>query len=238
MAVHESVLGRTYWQSSGSGEYAAAERHQLHIPKNWHFDQSQRGVVFCHGLGGDWQPSFLPLALADAGFVVITADMGGTAHWCSTAAIDRVADAWTLMKARANVKTDKKLLAGNSMGAGQALIHAMLNASTTAAVVGTIPLVDMEDVRANNRGGYQAAIEAVHGSPVPSNKRPNQNVASFTMPVRLDYHTDDPICDAGVVTAFDTAVATCTAVSMGTGGHDFTATPTDQWASFLSQYVA
>lgn len=155
-----------------SGVYASGEQQWLWSPLGYRPGDGRRGVVWTHGAGQDatysadpaqgMQPSIQ--ALAAAGFVVMCVDAGGKntfANNVAQAAVDS-AVTWLMNPAGGGCKTDGVLLFGCSMGFAVLANWVARQAGAKAkckGMVGLLPGVDVNDVYANNRGGYQASID-------------------------------------------------------------------------------
>lgn len=230
-----------YWTSYGVGQYAAGEAHVMYLPYGYRRDATKRVIVWCHGAGGTYAVGPQEQALAAAGFPMIACDLAPAQSWGSDASLSRVTDAWTFAKANMGVKTDKMLLWGGSMGTLTALLYALAHPADVAAVGCALPIVDPDDVRVNNRGGYQANIEAIYGAgvTVPDNKRPSQNAGSYSMPMRFWRSTSDIVGLPALADTFDTAVATCDTISLGAVGHAYEAQlAAGEPAAFFSPYLS
>jgi predicted alpha/beta hydrolase family esterase len=150
-----------------------------------------------------------------------------------------VTTAWNYAITKFGVKADKAILWGGSMGSLTMLNYLKANPANVAACGMALPIVDPEDVRVNNRGGFQAAIEAVYGAatPVPNSNRPNQNVGSFgSVPVAMWGSDDDTVGQSNLATAFATAIG-AQYTSFGAHGHAYEAfVDVKQVLTFLNQF--
>lgn len=236
--------------STGIGRYAASEFDVLvNTPRR---AAGVRGVIYCHGANG-WATSCrdytnvgelnLVNAIAEH-FPVLSIDAGGTQAWGNTTAIARVGDAVTYAHGTLGWKSGTVLLVGGSMGALTALNYARANPSKVGAIVGLIPVIDLNDMVTNNRGGLAANIHAAYGGYVEATHGASHNpatyAASFTTPTRLFYASDDTVTVPGATTAFDAACAAATATSVGALGHTqaaVDATPRGTVIDFLSLYA-
>lgn len=235
--------------SHGSGRYAASEQDvYLSQPGV----AGVRGVIYCHGAGGSATncrdyTNIGELHLINAiaqQFPVLCVDAGGAQAWGNATAVARVGDAVTYLQGTLGAKSGTVLLVGASMGALTASNYAKANPSKVGCVVGIIPVVDLNDMVTNNRGGLAANIntaygtysEATHGATY----NPATYAASFTTPTRLFYASDDTTAIPGAVTAFDTACAAASATSLGALGHTqaaVAATPISTVLDFLATYA-
>ena len=108
-----------------------------------------------------------------------------------------------------------------------------------SCIVGVLPVNDLDDIRDNNRGGYQSSISTAWGTgawtapgtpalPAGANPAKTANQTNLiALPQKLWYASDDVICEpATAVTLISNLGANCVGVNMGaTGG-----TLTRPWA--------
>lgn len=236
----------------GVGRYSASgptENDYTLAPAEWcrPFDfkpshDGRRIIVWCHGAGAGYTPGPVEKYIANALGPMVLTDLGGTLTWGSDTSLSRVTDAWNWGKSKfPYARTDKMVLWGGSMGSLTALLYTLNNSATVAACGVALPIVDPEDVRVNNRGGYQASIEAVYGAgaSVPAAKRPSQQTGSFpNVPVAMWGSTDDTIGQYALAQTFDSALSNVTMTSMGAQGHAYSTIADDATLlAWLAQYV-
>lgn len=227
------------------GSYVASEDSVLWTPRGY-VAGSKPGVIYCHGAGeratvpmnyGGNKPNEQALLqrICEAGYMVGTYDLGvfgagGTTDsdsWGNTNAQTRVGQAITHIQA-AGAKSGKVILLGISMGHVTAFNYAKSNPSNVQAVIGVIPVCDLDDIRDNNRNSYRASISTAWGTgawtsagtpALPAGANPATSNSGWSAKPWLGfYKSDDTIITASTVTALATAVGG-TAVNMGTGGH-------------------
>lgn len=234
------------WISDGRARVVAAEDDQFFVPFGWKYDQSHRAIIWCHGAGGTYAVGPVEAAIAEVlGCVWINATLGGARTWGSDASLTHVTTAWTTAKNTFNVKPDKLVLWGGSMGGLTATLYALANPSNVAAVGCAIPGIDPEYVRLNDPGSpanvNKDAIEALYGAnEVPAAKQAYSRGADWTSTVPIDiwYSTNDTFTPSASITTFDTAAgAACTLHSLGAAGHNYLDLPTAEAMSYLSAYV-
>lgn len=232
-------MARMIHASYGVGRYQASEADVLLLNSRWRGDGTIRGVIFCHGVNSDataaWTPATNPnlmdlmAQIAEAGYPVLSVDAGGAATWGNDTAIARVGTARTYLQGAAvGAKAGKVLLIGVSMGALNCFAYAGANAVNVAALVGFIPVSDLTDMRANNRGGYQASIDTAYGGTYSEGSfgathNPQTMAAAgkfAAVPTRLFYASDDTtVVPATVTTLASTIGAGATATNVGAVGH-------------------
>jgi len=237
--------------SHGSGRYAASEV-DVFVANLAGWAGGVRGVLYFHGAAASATSCrdytnigelHLVNAIAEA-FPVLSIDAGGANAFGNSTAVARCSDGRTHLQGTRLAKAGTVLCVGSSMGALTALNYAKANPTHVAAVVGLIPAIDLNDIVTNNRGGLAANVntaystynEATHGA----TSNPATYAATFTTPTRLYYASDDTTCLPGTATAFDTACASATAVSVGALGHTqaaIDAVPRDALLDFLNDFA-
>lgn len=229
--------------SYGVARYVAAEGDVLAGPTTGYgHPGTVTGVVWCHGVGGNAlyakdlsKVGAWPLfhALAEK-FMIVSADLGGDT-WGNATANTRVGQAITYLQAQ-GAKAGKVALVGLSMGAVVALNYAREFPGNVSCVAAIIPVVDIEDVRANNRSGLAASINAAHGgaydqATMGATRNPVTFASTLNLPVKIWNASDDTTALASRVAAFDAAAPNCDVVSLGALGHTeaaiAAATPSD-----------
>lgn len=233
----------------GTG-YTGSEAYELLTPPGWRRDASRRAVVFCHGGGGlayTWS-YYLPQleALAVAGHPVISTDMGGDT-WGNDTGQTRVGQSWTFAQTAFGAKTDKMILVGDSMGGAVALNYAMNNPSNVSAIALTRPVIGLDDIHDNNRGGFQSAIntaytdsttwESVKGTHDPSLNTSTHNTNAI--PTRIWSGQADTKCLWSIAQTFDAAVGSCDLAELvGEVDHGVTKLSGTDLVAFLAPYAA
>lgn len=195
-----------------------------------------RGVVFCHGAGGlsgnavhlTGVPSQSRLLrrIAAAGHVILSADLGGMFTWGNDTSITRLGQAITYLRSLDGVADIPPVVLGVSMGGLIALNHAKANPSAVAGVIGLIPVIDPEYVRANDVVGSASIIDSAYGGSYDdSTQRADHNpsywgpLLSDFVPTRLWHASDDIYCPLATYEAFDVTPDT-TLFNVGALGHD------------------
>lgn len=223
------------------GRIAASEADKVYVPQGWRYDASKRVVIWCHGAAADYRLGPVERIIRDALDVPwIACDMGGQSEWGSDLAVQtRFDSAWAWAKTNLNVKADKYLIWGGSMGSLTGLLRVLYDPTHVAALGAALAIVDPEQIRAANAGGYAAAIQAIHGNPVPDGKRPNQNNAAYisgAVPLWLAISETDTVGDATLAHSFVTAVG-ASSVSLGSVGHSYLALDTAAAIAFLGAHL-
>lgn len=234
----------------GSGIYRASEAHVEFRPRIY-TDNARYGVIHCHGYAsplGALTASYLttyrdiPAGLTRVGAPSVSADLGGGTTWGNATSSSAMDDAFTYLQAAGGGKDGKCALVCGSMGAVVGMNWARQHLSSVVAIALLIPVVDVEDVRANNRGSYQASIETAYTDNATwqtarPTRNPTQYAASLAgIPIAAWYSTDDTIATSAAMTAFAAAHGNTVLHSMGAIGHLSTATG-DEVASFLKAYL-
>lgn len=222
------------YRSHGVGVYRATERHICRSNRFHRRDGTTVGVLALHGSGNDatFVDTFPPaVELARRGFTVLGVDAGGLTTWGNDTALAAVNDARTFLQGTLAAKAGKIVLLGGSMGSVLALNWLRANPTAVYCASLGLPIADVEDVRANNRGGAQAAIETAYTNNAGwQTARPTHNPAEYTadliaadVPIRFDYSTDDTIgLPALTLDLADTLGDLATVDDYGAAGHTYT----------------
>lgn len=155
--------------------YADGDAGAVMLPKNWKSGGTTRGVIYCHGHGQTGVTPFdghnypgqhaLIRAVAEIGYPVLSLDLGaagGGATWGYTPVSARLTSALGYLNSSYGVKNDKVGLMGTSMGGLSSLVWAAANLASVACLVGVGPVNDINDMVANNRGGFAPEINSVY----------------------------------------------------------------------------
>lgn len=209
--------------------------------RNYRADGTVPGFIYCAGKSaGAWNAigAGFALALARLGYPVICGDFGdtptaigkvdGPGVWGNSACVTKMGTHKTFLQGTLGAKPGKIGLLYGSAGAAAAYAYAAANPNDVQLIAGAIGAVDVEDIRANNRAGYQASIEAAYTNnagwqAARATHNPVEIAAGLSIP-QLDYYApDDAICVAATHAALLSAAgANLTQVSMGNVGHSFT----------------
>lgn len=170
-------------------------------------------------------------ALTGVGYPLVTSDQGGTTPWCGTTAQARTGDMVTTVQSSTGggASSSAVVALGVSMGFGCAVNYfgkSPGHASDVAALVGIIPVWDMDAIYQANTYGYtRAQIETAWGitypTALPAGADPKGNTTLLNgKPVLICYSSDDGICNGTVPAAAATAFGSnCTLVNLGALGH-------------------
>ena len=199
----------------GTGERTGAAR--LYKPG------TAKGVLIFYGHGSQDSWYNLDDAFGD-GEVIHTArpsaslDDSAPCRWGNAA----MRTAISTLRTNAQVSlfaSGKVHLLGISAGATAAFNWAKANPSLVQSILGVVPAIDIQDIHTNNRGGFAAEIATAYGGAPADADNPADNAATFaSIPHKLLYATDDPICTAAAVTAF-AAASGAKLHSLGAIGH-------------------
>lgn len=199
------------------GVYAANE-WQVEVTASWRKATRVPPIIWCHGVlvdgrvirqGAGGIPGFVyydtMAEIADRlGTVLISADYGGASTWANDTAIGRIDTMVTWAGANLGTRTDRVIVAGESMGTLLALNWAWRNWQKVLAVWLRGPIVRMLDFYNANPGGLAALMDAAYTNhagflaALPTHD-PAQNMAALTVlgPVtRLDATRDDELIPA------------------------------------------
>ena len=167
-----------------------------------------KGVSYVHGAGSkadyclarDGKQGERTLKVSSK-FPGIAGDNGGPQTWGNDLSITRLGGYLARLAARPDVDDDYALI-GDSMGGIVALNYAAQATRKPKAIVLVIPVLNPEDIRANNRGGYAALLNAAYGgtyneSTQGANKNPHtmRNAAKLkNIPMLIHYGQTDNLC--------------------------------------------
>lgn len=221
-----------------SGKIAANVPHLYAAPSHPGDGNTYRLVLRQHGAGSSYREgmvlasrySLLTRALTDAGLAVLFVDASDLASggWGNAAAVARLDSAWTWAKANLPIKTDKCVILGQSAGNVWGLNWARANSSQVAAIASYIGVMDLQDVRDNNRSNLASGIDLAHsgvsGTPPPdySTISPVNYAADLAaIPQRHYYSTDDTVSLPSTLDAYLAAggLSSESKVAFGTVGH-------------------
>lgn len=155
--------------TTGLGRIHAAERDMVMNPSD--YSGNNYACILVHGVeasGGAWDwmtasPQRWPIVrtLVDTcALCTISADLGGSATWGNSTLVSRLDEAFAFTQTLPQVKKGKVVLAGQSMGGLNMLNWARANKAKVAAVVGVIPVTNMNTAIAN---GFSTQIAAAYG---------------------------------------------------------------------------
>ncbi|HHA2804366.1 TPA: hypothetical protein ACOFB9_000721 [Stenotrophomonas maltophilia] len=153
----------------GSGRVHAGETDAVISPDE--YCGGSYACILVHGVeaaGGaiDWMtasPYRWPIVrtvVDQCGLYTISADMGGSSTWGNSILLSRMDEAFAYTQTFSQVKKGKVILVGQSMGGLAMLNWARANKSKVAAVVGVIPVTNMNSAIAN---GLSTQVAAAYG---------------------------------------------------------------------------
>lgn len=155
------------WTSAGVGRVTAGESDVVMRPKVR--QGSKPGVLYVHGAEADvggaltWMTiatrAKLINAIADAGYTMLSCDLGGVATWGNDTAIARMTAAKDYLLTLQDVSAGPIILVGQSMGGQNALVWAAANPSLVKCIIGAIPVINIQDVRDRV---YTASVDAAY----------------------------------------------------------------------------
>lgn len=243
----------TTWSNYGVDSVVSGESFIVLRPKN--YAPAKRAVLYVHGVeAGEgsiaWQSyaerTALINGIAAAGHVVLSCTHGGNATWGNDTVISRITAAKNYLLGLDGVLPTKIALLGTSMGALASLVWAGANPSIASCVVGVIPVANLTDVHANNRGGFQAAVNAAYGGVYSEgvygathNPDTMAGAGAFSsVPTQLWYGDSDSIAVPGAVTGFKAKAGSNCEIHQMSGGHAESIVSQVSLASVLSFIAA
>lgn len=170
-------------------------------------------VVYCHGAAQNAEEACrygarsTLTALARAGFT--TAAVTLTELWGNATARSRIANTASWLRTNRGA-AGPAVLIGSSHGAACALTYAAENPGDVLAVVGLIPVVDLDDVRDNDLAGKRDEIDAAWGvtypAALPAGANPADRTGDFaSLAIQLWVASDDTIARPTPAQTFATA---------------------------------
>lgn len=216
------------------GNVSAGEKSFTILPKHWKADGSKMGVLFCPGFGGDalecrnaaaqnmWT---IMEAIANAGFPVLSCDFGG-GIWGNSTAIARVGTAKTYLQGTLGAKSGAIAFVGQSMGHLTAMNWVAANLSSTACVVSSMGVCDLNDIHGN--ATYTASINAAYGGTYSNGTygatyNPTIDTATKYSGLKwLSYRgASDTVASPSIASTLATAIGGTATSNTVTGSHDW-----------------
>lgn len=197
----------------------------------------KQGVMFVHGAGSDSTYCISPLGvqstltnlIATEGYTGYSGDNGGPNTWGNVSAISRMTSGYGHLQAQ-GTRAGKVALVSASMGGLVSLVWAAQNKSKVSCIVSVIPVMNVTDIKTNNRGGYGAAIDAAYSGGwseatygAVHNPRTLAAAGKFSgIPMLLFYGLTDTLCVPAETEAFAASVGSSVELVALPSGHDFT----------------
>jgi pimeloyl-ACP methyl ester carboxylesterase len=169
-----------------------------------------------------------PNYVARNGHNAVAADAGGPQTWGNQAAIDGAQRSYVKVQTMPGTKPGKVFLIGASMGGLTALNWAAANPDKVAGIVLIIPVINVNDVKINNRGGYASLVNAAHGGNydettqgATKNPATMKHAGKFAgIPILLYYGLTDTVCVPAEAEAFASVVGPNVETVALNSGHD------------------
>lgn len=216
------------WTSHGIGRYYSGEADVVCRPSV--YSENKPAVIHVHGVeagngAADWmnvssRPRMFN-AFTDAGYTVVSCDLGGSATWGNDTAQSRLTSAYSYSQGLAGVRTGKAILFGQSMGGLNSLVWAKNNKSSVLGMVLVIPVCNLTDLAS---GQFSSAINAAYGgSYSQASNGAARNPVTFGaslagLPVQLWYGDSDTLCKPADAQTLSSLIGTCTLKPLA-GGH-------------------
>lgn len=151
------------------GSPVANERYLELSPKIPRPNQPLVGLVHAAGttafgfVDPDAKQAYLTRSVASE-FPAVAGDNGGPQTWGNAASITALNSVLTKARLSANVHDTEYALIGNSMGGIVALNYAAQATVKPKAMVMVIPVINLADIKVNNREGYGQLINDAYGN--------------------------------------------------------------------------
>lgn len=219
------------------------------------FNTKDAGIMYIHGAGGT-ASSFneaygrqgeMSTRLVNEGFLGVSGDNGGPQTWGNPTSIMRLESNRIALNGMGPI--NKYGLIGGSMGGQNAINFAAQANIKPSAIVCIIPVMNVEDIRANNRDGYAPLINAAYGGTY-SEATMGQFHNPYTMrsmtklmgiPTLIFYGAADTLCLPAFATGYCDADPTFrTAVSMPYGHQEeaYAAVDQDMVVDFFNEHLS
>lgn len=129
------------------------------------------GVAFVHGAGSNADYCISPYGnqgqltnrIISEGYPGIAGDNGGQQTWGNATSATAMGQYLTRLQARPDAQSGAYALIGASMGGIVSLNYAAQATVKPRAIVLAIPVINPEDIRANNRSGYATFVNGAYG---------------------------------------------------------------------------
>lgn len=163
-----------------------------------------RPVMYLHGSSADageivgstatGSIRLINTAIADAGFAM--AAVTATQLWGNATSLTRLTSGRDWLVDTLLAQDAPVALVGVSHGTAWAFAYAAVNPSLVSAIVGILPIADVENVRDDDLGGHRSDIDTAWGitypTPLPQAGNPLLNTATLAgVPMQLWYASDD-----------------------------------------------
>lgn len=215
------------------------------------------GVMFVHGAGSGatycmdayGRQGILTQRIISEGYSGISGDNGGPQTWGNPTSVRRIESNLSELFGMGNVEAGKYALVSGSMGGLNSFNYAAQAAVKPSAIVTVIPVINLEDIRANNRGGYGSLINAAYSGGYNESTM-GQFFNPYTMrnadklkgiPTLIFYGASDTLCLPTYATQFVAADPTYRqAVSLPYGHQEeaYAAVDHDMVIAFLEEHLS
>lgn len=213
-------------------------------------------IMFVHGAGSNGtycveaygNQGKLTNTVVSAEFNALSGDNAGPQTWGNDSALRRMATNLNEILGMEGSDGEKYGLISGSMGGLNSINYAARAAVKPSAIVTVIPVINIEDIRANNRSGYAGAINAAYPGGYQET-RDGSNYNPYTMrasdklmgiPMMLIYGTSDTLCLPSFTEGFAAADPTNRTLVPVPYGHEeaaYAAVNPDQVLAFLNQHL-
>lgn len=132
---------------------------------------SKRGVMYCHGAGSNGSDIIDPYGkqgiimqkIAADGYNSISGMHGGMQTWGNASALNAMTASYNDLQVTPGTTPGKVALISASMGGLAAFNWAAANPTKVSCIVATIPVINLTDIKVNNRTGYAFLVDAAYG---------------------------------------------------------------------------
>lgn len=211
-----------------------AGEHLIDVSPKIPYSLTKPGIAFASGagenaltwLGIDALGQELDMYCSE--YPGVIGDNGGGATWGNATSITRLGGYISRLIGRSDTGSDYALI-GNSMGGLVALNYAAQASVKPKCIVLQIPVINLEDIRANNRNGFAAAINVAYGGTYNEatmgatyNPYTMKDAAKLkNIPMLILYSTTDTICLPTFTTQFAAGDPSFRTLVPQTEGHSY-----------------
>lgn len=206
----------------------------IDITPKYAYAGQMAGVAYVHGAGSRADYCLSPLGnqaartnVVSSVFPGVAGDNSGPQAWGNSLAVSRLGGYISRLAGRPDTTNDYALI-GDSMGGLTSLNYAAQASVKPKAIVMVIPVINIEDIRANNRSNNAALINNAYGGYVEATM--GQSYNPYTMraaaklagiPMLIFYGLTDTLCLPQWAEGFAAADPTNRELVALPSGHDF-----------------
>lgn len=210
---------------TGYSTTAPTEQQLIYTKNGYRPTAGMPVILYFHSAGGNGaQPLLFPVsgsitnnpfgatmkALVEAGYMIFSADAGGTDTWGNDTVIARGAEMKTYAQAHGGA-SGKVVVMGASMGGAGAMAYTRANLSSVSCLLLFGPVADLQDIVTNNRGGLASRCNGAYAGGYSdgtygATHSPVQFASQLTVPVQMWTSDQDNTVVSSTSTVFAAGV--------------------------------